>query len=183
MSKKENIQRLKECFINELLIKSIDKIKIAEICEHAGGIARSTFYLYFESIYDLMQEIEDEILLELNNVRKEYEKDPPATYENLYELNLILYKCVLNHRDAFRALLGPHGDISFHYKFRTQIEKNFASRIKSVKTIQNNAEITFYFMSAGHVDTTFHWLETQCCSIEDFVHTMVDMIYKSFDFK
>ncbi len=174
--------KLKDSFIQLLLTKNVDKIKIAEICD-AAGTARSTFYLYFESVYDLMEEMEDELLSELNRAREEFERDRPATYENSYEFNFLMYKHVLKHRDAFRALLGPHGDISFHYKYRTQIEKNFASRIKSVKFIQNNLEITFYFMSAGNVETTYHWLETQCCSIEEYAQTMVDMMYKAFDFK
>ncbi len=182
MNKKLCRSKIKESFIQLLLKKSIDKIKIAEICKNAGT-ARSTFYLYFESVYDLMEEIEDEILLESNKTREAYERDRPATYENSYEFNLVLYRHVLKHRDAYRALLGPHGDIFFHYKYRTQIEKNFSSRIKSVKTVQNNPEITFYFMSAGNVETTYHWLETQCCPIEEYAQTMVDMMYKAFDFK
>lgn len=68
MQKKEN-QRviltkrlLKEAFLDMLKTTPLDKIHISALCDNAG-INRSTFYKYYNSPLDLLEEMENEILL------------------------------------------------------------------------------------------------------------------------
>ncbi len=56
---------LKDSLIKLLKEKSIFKITIRELCDIAG-INRSTFYKYYDSQYDLLQEMENEILEQVN---------------------------------------------------------------------------------------------------------------------
>lgn len=68
MQKKEN-QRvvltkrlLKEAFLEMFKTTPIDKIHIRSLCDSAG-INRSTFYKYYNSPMDLLEEMENEMLL------------------------------------------------------------------------------------------------------------------------
>jgi len=51
--------------LNTAKEKTIFKITIRELCDNAG-INRSTFYKYYGSQYDLLQEMENEILKRVN---------------------------------------------------------------------------------------------------------------------
>lgn len=68
MEKREN-QRvlltkrlLKEAFLEMFETTPIDKIHVRTLCEKAG-INRSTFYKYYSSPYDLLEEMENEMLM------------------------------------------------------------------------------------------------------------------------
>lgn len=52
---------LKESFVEMLLHKEINKISIRELCEKAG-INHCTFYKYYGSQYDLLKEMEEDML-------------------------------------------------------------------------------------------------------------------------
>lgn len=50
--------KIRDTFWDLLSTKDINQIHVKEITEILG-INRSTFYLYYDSIYDILQEIED----------------------------------------------------------------------------------------------------------------------------
>ena len=52
---------LKESLIRQLKEESIYKISVRELCEQAG-INRTTFYKYYGSPFDLLKDIEDDLL-------------------------------------------------------------------------------------------------------------------------
>ena len=57
---KENI---KSAFWNLYKEKQIGKITVSELCKIAG-YHRSTFYEYYQDIYDVLEEIESELITE-----------------------------------------------------------------------------------------------------------------------
>lgn len=50
-----------KAFWDLYMVKPIEKITIREITDHAG-YNRATFYLYYRDVYDLFEQIEDDIL-------------------------------------------------------------------------------------------------------------------------
>ncbi len=58
---KETKERFKKAFFALYAEKKIEKITIKEVAELAG-FNRGTFYLYYKSIYDLLQKSEQELL-------------------------------------------------------------------------------------------------------------------------
>lgn len=78
---------LKDSFVSLLKEKSIYKITIRELCDTAG-INRSTFYKYYSSQYDLLQEMENEILSRVN-----------------YSLSLINIKDNSDNREMLKVIL------------------------------------------------------------------------------
>lgn len=58
---------LKESLALLLHKKELSKITISELCENAG-INRSTFYKHFGSQYDVMREIEDDMLADISKL-------------------------------------------------------------------------------------------------------------------
>lgn len=54
-------QNLSDAFWQLYLKKKIEKITVKEICELAG-YNRSTFYVYYKDVYDILDEIEERII-------------------------------------------------------------------------------------------------------------------------
>lgn len=58
-------EKLAERFISLMSQKRWDKITVKEICS-AAGITRGTYYQYFDDIYDLMEQIQNNLLDDLS---------------------------------------------------------------------------------------------------------------------
>ena len=56
-------------FTELLKKKPIQEITVREICERTG-INRSTFYNHYQDVYDLLEQIENEMLGELAEISK-----------------------------------------------------------------------------------------------------------------
>ncbi len=103
--------------------RTIDKISIKELCSHVG-FNRGTFYLHFQDIYDLREQIENELLkdikvivLELGN--NNFQTEPPDKAKIAFS-NMLEY--VKKHHSYFEVLIGPTGDISFINKMKDNIK-------------------------------------------------------------
>lgn len=101
-----------------------DLITINQIAEEAE-ITRSTFYRYYEDKYDLLSEIEEEIL---NHIHKEREKiDKDFSDENMFNVEMFkqLFDSLGPYSKTIYCLLGHNGDSSFEMKLRNEITKRF----------------------------------------------------------
>ena len=61
MSRQSIGEHIAECFLDLMEEKPFYSIKVRELVEHAS-IARSTFYAYYDSIFDVVQRMEDGFL-------------------------------------------------------------------------------------------------------------------------
>lgn len=86
---------LKNSLIEIMKTKSIHKITIKEICEHAS-INRSTFYNHYNTEFDLLKDIEDECLATIESVIKGYDVD---------KIIIKLLEYVLENMETFKIFL------------------------------------------------------------------------------
>ena len=63
---------IQSAFLKLIFEKDINKITIKELCERAD-INKSTFYLHYQDIYDLEEQIEEEISEKVCHIILEYE--------------------------------------------------------------------------------------------------------------
>ena len=61
---------IKDTFIEMLEKKNIQRIYVRELCETAD-INRSTFYKYYESQYDLLTEMQNDLLVQIEEKCKD----------------------------------------------------------------------------------------------------------------
>ncbi len=100
--------------------KGYHQASISDIIQRAG-IARGTFYLYFQSKRDIFNNILDELVRELEGVIKRLDLDPSAT--SLEQLKSILRSIImlaLEDRDMTQIVLNCTGglDSEFDGKLR-----------------------------------------------------------------
>lgn len=86
---------IKDTFIEMLEKKNIQKIYVRELCETAD-INRSTFYKYYESQYDLLAEMQNDLLIQIEEKCK--------NTDNIKGLNNILHY-LNNNKKCIRLFL------------------------------------------------------------------------------
>ncbi len=101
-----------EAMISLLEEKPLSKIKVTQLTERAG-ISRSTFYTYYDSIYDVVQAIEDDFLTHLTD-----ERDVKIDADS--DMILRDFSYVRDHLRTYEALTGPGGDPSFNARIKNR---------------------------------------------------------------
>lgn len=104
---------LKESLIELLKEKRISNISIKEICERAD-INRSTFYSHYQDQYDLMHQVEQEVLGEIREYLDSYSFDANES-ESLQLMNRI-FQYIAGNGELCKTLLGENGNIDFQRK-------------------------------------------------------------------
>ena len=95
---------------------NIHKISIRELCDKAG-INRSTFYRYYGSQYDLINEMQDELIDMIDNRVKS------TVTENLYDKLIYSVLYVLNENvNMSRFLLISYKDQEFYKKLYAKVQ-------------------------------------------------------------
>ena len=95
---------------------NIHKISIRELCDKAG-INRSTFYRYYGSQYELINEMQDELIDMIDNRIKS------SVTENLYDKLIYSVLYVLNENvDMSRFLLISYKDEEFYEKLYAKVQ-------------------------------------------------------------
>ena len=93
--------------------KSIREITVKELVERAD-INRSTFYLHYSDVYDMMEKIENGLV---DDIEKLIEAHPVSPFnEKSFPFIEDIFVILAENRDICAALLGPHGDISFLHR-------------------------------------------------------------------
>ena len=164
MNRKEyNSQETKKHIFNTFLSllkeSSIEKITVNALCS-AAGIAKSTFYSYFEDKYSVLDGIENEMLGRLADVNAHLED---------VDINLVLngsplpqatetIDYILANLEAFRIILGPHGDSRFESRWRRNIADSFKNRFIKEKGDPKSADLACSIFASTLIGIYTHFI-------------------------
>lgn len=147
--------QLKQGLAKLMQAKNINEITVKELVE-AVDINRSTFYLHYSDIYNLMEEIENEVLMEIQNIIKEH---PMGVENNTFTFMEAIFFVMDDNRDICRALLGDSGDATFIYKIRQIIQDNSMQLLESLfPDIKEKLHYKFSFCMSGCMGIVNEWL-------------------------
>jgi AcrR family transcriptional regulator len=121
-------EKIINTYLKLIHVKKWDKISVKELCNSAN-IARGTFYLYFNDIYDLMEQIETTLLDDIRHryallPKKSYDAFSPELFEDKFDYAppkplLIWFEFCKMHKRAMVVLLDPkRGDTYFVKKLK-----------------------------------------------------------------
>lgn len=128
---KKTKQKIISCFLSLMAGKKWDKISVKELCS-ASGITRSTFYQYYDDIYDLMESLENSLLKDLAGrydqiIQPALTPVPPDYFLEKFnysppEAYLVWFEFCRDHFTAMEALLNrQNGDPYFISKLKKTI--------------------------------------------------------------
>ena len=98
--------------------KPLQSISVKELCQLAG-INRGTYYSHYTDLYDLLQQIEDEMLADFQTALQPLLQCSEEDFSAL-KITAGIFNCIKDNADLCIVTLGPYGD------------KDFASRLLAV---------------------------------------------------
>ena len=126
--------QLREGLARLMLQKSIKEITVKELVDEVD-INRSTFYLHYTDIYQMLQQIEEDALKEITQVMQNYTIDSNNT-EGAFYFIVQFFNILDSNKELCLALLGPHGDMAFVERIEKLIAGTFLSQLpETVKMI------------------------------------------------
>ena len=135
--------------------KSINEISVKELVELVD-INRSTFYLHYSDIYNLLEEIEEEMLSE---IKQSIEQHPRGVGYNTFTYLEDIYLALENNKDICKALLGDNGDASFIFKMKEIVQENSMKQLELLfPDIKEDLKYTFSFCLSGCMGIVNQWL-------------------------
>ena len=152
--------RLDEALIALLEEKDLEYITVKEICQRAG-VNRSTFYLHYTDIYNMLESVEDELFDEiLHTIRTHpvspFNKDSFPFIEDIFAI-------LFDNREICAALLGPHGDIGFLHRIEEMLSQySLAALREAFPERMDNLKYTYAYCVAGGVGLIKDWLSHGC---------------------
>lgn len=151
-------KQLQDGFTSLLIEKSIKDITVKELCEKVD-LNRGTFYLHYKDIYDMAEQMENELL---NQLEKVLISHPSKTSDaEPFPLLLDLFILIKENSRFCAALLGNNGDILFFNKLKSVLrEKCFNDWMELFNTNKVDKFEYFYnFIVSGCTGIIESWLK------------------------
>lgn len=166
--------QLKEGLARLMLKKSIKEITVKELVDEVD-INRSTFYLHYTDIYQMLQQIEEDALREISEVMKNCQIDSNNT-DGAFFFIVQFFNIMDSNKELCRALLGPHGDMAFVERIENLIAGTFLSQLpEKFPKDDPNLKFAYAFILNGCIGLIRTWLsEPQQKSAEH----MAELTYK-----
>ena len=135
--------------------KPIKSITVTDLCSCAD-INRSTFYLHYKDVYDLLGEMENDLLAQMRGAF------PP---ENEHALGMLpMIRVVYENRTLCLAIQGENGDPRFAERITRLSREAFVSRWRQTMPAREEHQILliYSFVSAGAAAVLMQWLRDDC---------------------
>lgn len=110
--------RIQKELLNMMKDMPVEQIYVKQLC-HQAGVSRSTFYAYYESVYDVLQDIEDRIMSEQIAFRYTMNTEGDEVKQGIHEI----IQFTMDHLEEYQALLGRYGDPAFKARWSRMIGK------------------------------------------------------------
>ncbi len=153
---------IKCAFMQIMETKKLEDITIREISD-ISGYHRSTIYLYFKNVSDILIQIENDLLDDFrDNLHMEFEKNPP---KNIDDFVKILVSSFRKHSgntlpQPILVLLGENGEMSFY----NTVKQHLINRMMEFESVYNfvdddERDYPIEFVSSGIVSVIRKWFE------------------------
>ena len=160
--------------------KSVNQITVKELVEEVD-INRSTFYLHFKDIQDLLREIEENMEAQ---IKRAIEEHPIVSgNENASYFIEDMFRVLDEEREISKALIGPNGDMGFIHRIERIIKENSRGTLEKMFPGKKEDLKYFYaFCLSGGLGLVKVWLnEGEEKSPEEMAQMTFNMIANAKD--
>ena len=160
--------------------KSVNQITVKELVEEVD-INRSTFYLHFKDIQDLLREIEENMEAQ---IKRAIEEHPIVSgNENAFYFIVDMFRVLDEEREISKALIGPNGDMGFIHRIERIIKENSRGTLEKMFPGKKEDLKYFYaFCLSGCLGLVKVWLnEGEEKSPEEMAQMTFNMIANAKD--
>ncbi|GAB0166862.1 TetR/AcrR family transcriptional regulator [Lysinibacillus sp. CTST325] len=141
----------KRAIKNALLIQieevGFERITVKNLAITAN-INRGTFYLHYKDKYEVIEDLQQELLNELESYVKNVQPlDAFQTIKigQLYQPFIAVFKYIKEHAKAFRVILGEQGSPAFSKRMKKVFSNHILDRISVIREEGLDPEFQQYF--------------------------------------
>ncbi len=147
-------ERLRRALLDLLRTKSISDISVSEICKN-GNVNRNTFYCHYDSVADLLSEVEGSFLEELSASIK----ISGETVESVSDLVYLILRIARANNDLCSLLFSENGDKKFLANILTfALPSAVENWSEELGISRRDSEMLYYFISGGAVRVIEQWV-------------------------
>jgi AcrR family transcriptional regulator len=162
---------LKDSFIKLLEKESIHKISVREICDEAQ-INRTTFYKYYGSPYDLLVEMENDVLTQIG-INFDSDDD---TFENSLKRITNIITFIDNNINLCKIIFNNNTDPEFPEKLMNlPYIKQITSQL-TLKFGEDKLKYIFSFIIDGGFNFIRCWMNKENREAPEEIATLLDKI-------
>lgn len=170
-------QKIQTAFLQMLETTLFSKIKINDLAKKAG-ISRGTFYTHYDSIYDLLEDVENQLFEKIPGTSS----NPKITDTDLvYESLIAKLAYIRQLAPTLKLLMGPNGDPYFQYqmgRFFLPIEQNYELFNLSA-TSQNGLTLLNEALNGARMSIIHWWIyHLEQVSTEQLARFLRDFIQR-----
>ena len=133
--------RMDEAFLALLDKKNFAYITVKEICE-AAGVNRSTFYLHYADIYDMLCKIEEELIQEIEEALQQY---PLGDEHKSRKFLCRMFEIMTENREIYKALCGQNGDTNFVVRLENLVAAEALRSLAPLFRQMSKRELSFLY--------------------------------------
>jgi AcrR family transcriptional regulator len=153
--------------------KKINSITVKELTDLAD-VNRSTFYLYYKDIFDMVENIETELVNDFSEAYEKFSKEA-TTYDDALSFFIYLFEFVQINAEMCRIFLGHDGDHTFVEKLKDAIKHCKIPLDDTSSEIE--AHYCMPFAISGCIGIIQQWLEDDMkVSPKDMAAIVVKML-------
>jgi AcrR family transcriptional regulator len=163
--------------------KPIAGISVKELCERAG-VNRGTFYAHYRDIYDLLEQMEREML---EDFKAALEPLLDAEGEGITPLKVTagIFRCIRDNADLCSVTLGPNGDKAFAARVinigRERCMETYSALFAGAPRVV--LEYYYAFVSAGCIGLLEKWLgEGMTTDVEELARVCEGLMMQGVEF-
>ncbi len=158
----------------ELMEKEpIEKITVTDLCNKAD-INRGTFYIHYDSPYDLLNQLQDELYESIiGYVENILDKNKMSSHL------LLIIQEVYAQLDLCRILFSPHGDKNYIKKVIDIGRDEFLTEWKPLykNKSQRELEMIYSFFINGSIGIIQEWLNSQQPEPPEKIASLINQLY------
>lgn len=147
---------LKESFIKLMKQKPISRITITELCEEAD-INRATFYTHYTDQYDLLKQIEQELVDDINQYLADYKFNEygPESMQRMEQI----FEYIRENSEVCSVLISDSGDKEFLKEVLLIVQQQCIAEWTSKNVNKDVAEYLYAYATSGSIGIIQKWLQ------------------------
>lgn len=178
-------QIIKDSLVTLMQEYPVSKLSVKMLCEMAG-INRSTFYAHYTDVYDLLNQVQDEIIYQISEHISE-RAFSEQTQLTVISLNQILEYAKDNSR-LLKVLLSENGDFTFQKNVILLAQDKIIHELRNMRHIDPaTSEYLQIYAISGALSVIRRWLQFDMKeSTKDMADLCAKLLYKGlsgFDVK
>lgn len=171
---KKTKKAIKNAFIAKLAEKSYDSITVSEIAELAD-INRKTFYTHYEGVFDVLEEIEDDVVTRATEIFKDI--NVKELIDNPYPLFERLTNALSEEGAFFDNLILAGSMNDLERKIKERVIDNLAETFPKEHFNPTKVRDVLEFIAGGMLAAYMRWLgDKQSETLEELCITIGKLV-------